>query len=65
MEELHEDGRLEVKVEEGDQEMLILFTYGEQESEELSIEEEELTIEDIYKFKDYFDEVIENLKKSK
>ena len=66
MEELHEDGRLEVKVEEGDQEMLILFTYGEQESEELSIEEEEeLTIEDIYKFKDYFDEVIKNLKDSK
>jgi len=65
MEELHEDGRLEVKVEEGDQEMLILFTYGEQESEERNPEEEELTIEDVEMFKDYFDEVIKNLKDSK
>jgi len=61
METLHMDGELEVKVEEDDKEMVILFTYGEQESEEYSPEEEE--IKD--KFEDYFDEVIKNLKDSK
>ena len=62
METLHEEGELEVKVEEDDKEMLILFTYGEQESEEYTPEEEE-EIKD--KFEDYFDEVIKSLKDSK
>ena len=62
METLHEEGELEVKVEEDDNEMLILFTYGEQESEEYTPEEEE-EIKD--KFEDYFDEVIKSLKDSK
>ena len=62
METLHEEGELEVKVEEDDNEMLILFTYGEQESEEYTPEEEE-EIKD--KFEDYFDKVIKSLKDSK
>ena len=62
METLHHDGELEVKVEEDDKEMLILFTYGEQESEEYTPEEEE-EIKD--KFEDYFDKVIKSLKDSK
>ena len=62
METLHEEGELEVKVEEDDKEMLILFTYGEQESEEYTPEEEE-EIKD--KFEDYFDKVIKSLKDSK
>jgi|TARA_R110001606_G_scaffold142563_1_gene281882 hypothetical protein len=62
METLHEEGELEVKVEEDEKEMVILFTYGEQESEEYTPEEEE-EIKD--KFEDYFDEVIKSLKDSK
>ena len=62
METLHGEGKLEVKVEEDDKEMLILFTYGEQESEEYTPEEEE-EIKD--KFEDYFDKVIKSLKDSK
>ncbi len=62
METLHGEGELEVKVEEDDKEMLILFTYGEQESEEYTPEDEE-EIKD--KFEDYFDEVIKSLKDSK
>ena len=61
METLHHDGELEVKVEEGDQEMLILFTYDVEKTEEYIPEEEEIKDE----FKMYFDEVMENLKKSK
>ena len=41
MEKLHHDGELEVKVEEDDKEMVILFTYGEEETKEYSPEEEE------------------------
>ena len=62
METLHEEGELEVKVEQDEKEMVILFTYGEEETEEYSPEEEE-EIKD--KFEDYFDEVIKNLKDSK
>ena len=61
METLHHDGELEVKVEEGDQEMLILFTYDVEQTEEYIPEEEEIKDE----FKMYFDEVMQNLKKSK
>jgi hypothetical protein len=60
MEKLHHDGELKVKVEEGDQEMLILFTYDVEQTEEYMPEEE---IKD--EFKMYFDEVMESLKKSK
>jgi hypothetical protein len=61
MDELHNDGRLEVKVEEDGREMLILFTYdAEREDEEYNPEEEE-EIKDSFGM--YFDKVIKNLKK--
>jgi hypothetical protein len=60
METLHHDGELEVKVEEDDKEMVILFTYDVEETEEYSPEEE---IKD--EFGNYFDEIIKNLKESK
>lgn len=61
METLHHDGELEVKVEEDDKEMVILFTYDVEKTEEYSPEEEEIKDE----FGNYFDEIIKNLKKSK
>ena len=61
MDELHNDGRLEVKVEEDGREMLILFTYdAEIEHEEYSPEEEE-EIKDSFGM--YFDKVIKSLRK--
>lgn len=60
METLHHDGELEVRVEEEEKEMVILFTYDAEETEEYSPEEE---IKD--KFGNYFDEIIKNLKQSK
>tara|TARA_R110002033_G_scaffold44567_2_gene87407 strand:+ start:2793 stop:3461 length:669 start_codon:yes stop_codon:yes gene_type:complete len=62
MEILHSEGELEVKVEEDDNEMLILFTYDVQESEEYNPEEEE-DVRDA--FQDYFDKVIKDIKYSK
>ena len=61
MEILHSEGELEVKVEEDDNEMLILFTYDVQESEEYNPEEED--VRDA--FQDYFDKVIKDIKYSK
>ena len=55
METLHHDGELEVKVEEGDQEMLILFTYDVEQTEEYTPEEEEIKEEsEIEKMEDAF-----------
>tara|TARA_R110000751_G_scaffold36862_3_gene89730 strand:+ start:1537 stop:2196 length:660 start_codon:yes stop_codon:yes gene_type:complete len=59
MEVLHSEGELEVRVEEDEKEMLILFTYDIEESEEYSPDEEE--IKDT--FDEYFDEVIKSIKK--
>jgi hypothetical protein len=61
METLHHEGELEVKVEEDDNEMLILFTYDVDEIEEYTPEEEDIKDE----FGGYFDEIIENLNQSK
>ena len=62
METLHHDGELEVKVEEDEKEMVILFTYDVEETEEYYPEEEE-EIKD--EFGGYFEEIIKNLKESK
>ena len=59
MEVLHSEGELEVRVEENEREMLILFTYDVEESEEYNPDEEEIK----ETFDDYFDEVIKNIKK--
>ena len=59
MEVLHSEGELEVRVEEDEKEMLILFTYDIEESEEYNPDEEE--IKDT--FDEYFDEVIKSIKK--
>ena len=61
METLHHDGELEVKVEEDGQEMLIMFTYDVEQTEEYNPEEEDIKDE----FGEYFDEIIKNLKKSR
>tara|TARA_R100001463_G_scaffold18004_1_gene45340 strand:- start:819 stop:1484 length:666 start_codon:yes stop_codon:yes gene_type:complete len=61
METLHHEGELEVKVQEDDNEMLILFTYDVDEIEEYTPEEEDIKDE----FGGYFDEIIENLNQSK
>ncbi len=63
MEKLHHDGELEVKVEEDDKEMLILFTY-DVEGMEKEEEKEEYTIEEDIKeeFTDFFDEIINKYK---
>jgi hypothetical protein len=72
MEELHKNGKLEVKVEEDGKEMLVLFTYNmeedkEEEKEERTEEKEETkenSEEEIkQEFGGYFDEVIKNLRK--
>ena len=65
MEELHNDGELEVRVEEDGKEMLILFTYDVYEEEVEEVEEEEYNpdeeeIKDT--FVQCFDKVIKNLK---
>ena len=63
MEKLHHDGELEVKVEEDDKEMLILFTYDVEDMEKEE-EKEEYTIEEDIKeeFTDFFDEIINKYK---
>ena len=63
MEALHHDGELEVKVEEDDKEMLILFTYDVEDMEKKE-EKEEYTIEEDIKeeFTDFFDEIINKYK---
>ena len=63
MEKLHHDGELEVKVEEDDKEMLILFTYDVEDMEKEE-EKEEYTIEEDIKeeFSDFFDEIINKYK---
>ena len=63
MEALHHDGELEVKVEEDDKEMLILFTYDVEDMEKEE-EKEEYTIEEDIKeeFTDFFDEIINKYK---
>ena len=62
METLHHDGELEVKVEEDDKEMLILFTYDVDGIEKE--EKEEYTIEEDIKeeFTDFFEEIINKYK---
>tara|TARA_R100001463_G_scaffold1559_3_gene6815 strand:- start:1414 stop:2058 length:645 start_codon:yes stop_codon:yes gene_type:complete len=54
METLHNEGELEVRIEEDGNEMLIKFTYGDKEEEEIKNE-----------FGGYFEEVIKNLKETK
>ena len=54
METLHNEGELEVRVEEDGNEMLIKFTYGDKQEENIKDE-----------FGGYFDEIIKNLKESK
>jgi len=54
METLHNEGELEVRIEEDGNEMLIKFTYGDKEEEEIKNE-----------FGGYFEEVIKNLKEKK
>ena len=54
METLHNEGQLEVRVEEDGNEMLIKFTYGDKQEENIKDE-----------FGGYFDEIIKNLKESK
>ena len=59
MEVLHSEGELEVRVEEDEKEMLILFTYDLEESEEYNPDEEEIK----ETFDEYFDEIIKSIKK--
>jgi hypothetical protein len=62
MDILHEEGQIEVTVQEEDKEMVILFTYGDEEVEDYDTEEE---VEIKNTFGSYFEEVIQNLKDSK
>jgi hypothetical protein len=59
MAELHQKGELEVMVKQEDKEMVIKFTYGEEEKKEEIIIEEEIKDE----FEVFFNEIINKHKK--
>ena len=58
MAELHNTGELEIMVKQEEKEMVIKFTYGEEDKEEIKIEEEIKS-----KFETFFKEIIDKHKK--